>query len=141
MTVWHRKRSFQKLRREWYAKLKENGFRDIEQDVDAFGTSGGMLLGVSAGDLRRKLYKSETEDYYRFARQYLHTMPTGLERAIWQLHSEGVSMARGRVMLAKVWGKVSESRWYKVVNKHKTRMLRRLNDEMDEKAKEAMKHE
>lgn len=88
---WHAKPEVQELKREWYGKLAKSGFVDIEQDVDDEGTPGRYLLGMSQGDLRRNLYQSGTDDYFRYARQHLWEMRYGKRRAIWRLHTEAVT--------------------------------------------------
>lgn len=102
-------REFRKLEAEWYGKLKESGFRDLEVR-DAKGRDTGMLLGVSVGDLQRDLYDPETQRYYELARAHVHRVerraraarsspslaPNEVARAerladVWSLHSEGLS--------------------------------------------------
>lgn len=88
-----------KLQKLWYAKLKSQGFHDIEQD-------NGMLKDWSS-----KFYTSQfketngtrTEDkivinsakaeYYRLAEHFLNSYKFNnkLEHNIWDLHSQGKS--------------------------------------------------
>ena len=138
---WHETPEVQALRREWYAKLKEKGFKDIEQVVDDRGTVGALLLGVSQGDLRRRLYKPETEQYYTLARQHLHTVRRRKlkhARAIWALHSEGYGERRGCAVLAAKGKTVTPGHYKKVVNDERERMMRRVMKTADENAKAAI---
>lgn len=137
---WHEKPEVQALRREWYARLAEDGFKDIEQVVDDKGEVGCLLLGVSQGDLRRRLFKPETEEYYRLARQHVHTLRygDGHRRLIWALHAEGYGAKRGIAELAKKGKTVTRSRYEKVVREERARMMRRANREADRAAKAAI---
>ena len=142
---WHETPEVQALRREWYAKLKEEGFKDIEQVVDDRGTVGALLLGVSQGDLRRRLYKPETEQYYTLARQHLHTIERRpaksrmrCAQAIWALHSEGYGERRGCAVLAAKGKTVTPGHYKKVVADERARMMRRAMKEADENAKAAI---
>lgn len=91
---WFDDDEFVALRDAWYAKLKEEGFEDIEILDKRTKHPGCMLKGVSPGDLRRGLYKPETEEYYRIARRHVWKLHTPLEREIWRLHAEGHSRSR-----------------------------------------------
>jgi len=86
---------FLDLRDEWYAKLKEEGFDDIEVIDEITRQPGHLLRGVSPGDLNRsesrKFYKASSEEYYRLARQYVWTLPRGAQRQAARLHADGLS--------------------------------------------------
>lgn len=122
----------------WYAKLKADGFKDIEQPVGDGSRFGDLLLGVSPGDLRRRLYSTESEDYYRFARQHVHSLPFGLERAVWEHHSEGLSYSKIRQALLRSHGKVGERVVKRVIHENRERMLGNLAEEADRNAKAAI---
>jgi hypothetical protein len=91
---------FKKLRDRWYRKVARSGLEDIEILDHEGNVSSNMLLGVSRGDLRRNLYKKETEDYFRFARQHLWGIQGRRRRKIWELHADGYSVARIREAMA-----------------------------------------
>lgn len=141
---WHETPEFQALRREWYDKATASGFKDIEQVIDSKGTVGDLLLGVSTGDLRRRLYKPETEQYYALARQHFHTerwyrKPEGaLRRRVWALHMEGYGAKRGMAALREAGVEVTLSRWNRIVADEKARMMRRVHREADRSAKAAI---
>lgn len=135
---WHEKKEVQDLRKKWYKILEEDGFEDIEQVVDRKGNVGCLLLGVSAGDLRRRLYKEETEDYYRFARQHAHSLQPGtLRRVIWELHAEGLSAPKIRKRIERIWGKHTRKKILDIIRAEKHRMLTKLDAEVDAQAKAA----
>lgn len=87
---------FLALQRKWDARLAASGFRDLETRLSN-GEYGPLLRGMSAGDLRRRLFRPDKEAYYRWARQHLHVMrpgPDGLHRRVWALHSEGTTVPK-----------------------------------------------
>ena len=77
------------LQREWAAKLKASGFRDIE-----YGDAS--LLGISLQEPDRAPHDLEsTREYYSRAAEYLHAhrwRGQGADRKLWVLHAEGASM-------------------------------------------------
>lgn len=87
-------KTYDELKIEWYDKLKNCGFEDIEQP-------DGMLKRWSSSvfnDRRlgytyeeRRAYYDSVAEYYRLAGQLLHTykFSNGLERLVWKLHCEG----------------------------------------------------
>jgi len=94
----NKKQPFKKLQNEWYKKLKDSGFEDIE-------TPGGFLKGLSSSSGKpsnkegyswgeRELYNKSKEEYYRLAGHFLHDykFESNIEKFIWELHSNGVSV-------------------------------------------------
>lgn len=83
--------SLETLKREWYAKLKAEGFQDVE-----YGSEDGPLRvanrenrgGVSADEL------DATHEYYSRCTEFLyeHSFAEGRDRELWALHAEGVSI-------------------------------------------------
>lgn len=78
------------LQAEWYAKLKDEGFDDIEQDEEH--------LKAWHSHMFKAQYSTEAftakESYYRAAGKFLHDyrFRTLLERAIWELHANGTTI-------------------------------------------------
>lgn len=89
---------FLKLRREWYDKLKESGFKDIEHIDWTDGESGNLLNGMSLMDMLRS-YKPEQQRYFELAIQnrqriYVRHYKGYLEQwhvTAWTMHSNGKS--------------------------------------------------
>ncbi len=122
MTKWHEQEDFLKLRKEWYDKLEEKGFEDIEHIDWNDGSSGNLMDGFSHMDAVR-LYTPEAVEYYRAARAFNWVLaqppPKGVKkhpysdldclkkawpktkkrlgiakiRKIWALHAEGSSIS------------------------------------------------
>lgn len=80
----------ERLRREWYGKLKAAGFEDIE--------TGDEHNGLLKTDKRfQDGHESADEaqaEYYRLASAFLydHVFATAKERNIWAAHADGVPM-------------------------------------------------
>jgi hypothetical protein len=100
---------FLRLRKEYYEKLKEDGFKDIEITDWSTGESGNLLRGFGHMDAVRR-WTPDKERYYQLARQMAqrlsHRRYDKDERRVWRLHSEGTSfraieretgISRGRV--------------------------------------------
>ncbi len=85
---------FLELRKEFYTRLKESGFRDIENTDWSTGDSGNLLNGFGHMDAVRR-WSPESQRYYELARQKAHNMRshryTKDERVVWRLHAQGVS--------------------------------------------------
>lgn len=78
------------LRAEWYERLRESGFEDIEWGA-ASGTFSPYLKGRNCVSLCRG-YQYGIDEYYRLAGWYLHDnqeWPTEEERQIWVWHASG----------------------------------------------------
>lgn len=94
-----------KLIDEWYKKLEKSGFKDIE--VNYHGEKEPMLKKWSA-ELRRQdsrrhpVRVAAKEAYYRQCYQYtfVHKFDTGVDRAIWAAHAEGLTSGQIKAKLA-----------------------------------------
>jgi len=115
MTKFYETEEFRRLQKEWDSRLSDSGFVDLEQRHLMGGCEGRYLLGMSSGDLCRRLFKAETADYYRAARQHAWEMPHGVPRHIWELHAEGLSVSKIVRSLKP---------WYGCGRKKVTRILR-----------------
>lgn len=77
------------LQREWYQKLKDTGFQDIEVysggEQNRYRTNSGWIEKMGA---ERFLIK---RDYYILAGHFLHDhdFKSEGEKEIWSLHSDG----------------------------------------------------
>lgn len=76
---------FKELQKKWYAILKKEGFKDIE---DSFQFHGSYFkCRYSLVQYKHKLY------YYQLACQFLerHDFASPTERAIWSHHANGMT--------------------------------------------------
>lgn len=118
---WYEEREFLDLRDEWYAKLKAEGHQDIEI-VDRITRQHGPLMhGPSMGDLRRGLYKPETEEYYASCRKHLWRIKarpavTHSRVRVWELYSEGYSAKRIATTTGYSQGYVNKVLKYEIKN-------------------------
>ena len=81
------KRDLLRLRNEWYAKLKDEGFVDIEKaQLEDYGS-----------DLKRynstQNFKEAQVEYYERAKEFLlnYEFPNESEKIVWELHSQGMT--------------------------------------------------
>lgn len=115
------KRELIRLQKEWYKKLQDEGFVDIER-FDKRGNPSDILkfnFNIKGRDLEAE------EEYYSICRAYLHTFKfkNKKEYEIWRLHSEGFSYNK----ICKTLKKLSYWNVFATVNEIKDYMLRDLN--------------
>jgi hypothetical protein len=84
---------YAKLKKIWYAKLKDSGFIDIEP-YGKFFRGGSLKWKFNPNDEtgHSKDFKAK-EEYHYLARQLLNenVFKTNLHKIIWEYHSEGIS--------------------------------------------------
>ncbi len=120
------------LLKTWYAKLKKDGFKDIEQDEDNLKVWSNVFIRPDANVKNRNDYnarpksvrqkKDEFEakrDYYYYAEHFLtnHKFQSERERIIWEYHVHGVSARNTSKLLEKVKINISKSAVNDVVKK------------------------
>ena len=78
----------QALQKQWYAKLADEGFEDIEWTK---GNNSPYLK--TALNTKDPFHFVAKQEYYNMAESYLHNRMElrGRERFIWKLHSEGAT--------------------------------------------------
>lgn len=83
-------KEFNTLQKEWYSKLKDSGFEDIEQNELDLKLWSSHFFKVR----HNATLFSAKEEYYRMAGHFLYdyTFSNEHEKQIWALHSTGVSI-------------------------------------------------
>jgi hypothetical protein len=121
---------FNTLKKEWYKKLKDKGFKDIEQDEDTLNFWAGTRVAFN--------YTAEEFDYkqtyYRYAGMFLndHKFDNKMEKLIWEQHASGVSIRNIVKLLKKKRYLVYRSKVHLIVKKLRDLMLaqhRQANDD------------
>jgi len=94
------------LQARWYKKLKDSGFKDIEDDVGRLKTWSGHAINLNFNEplaptrvYSSKVWKVSQAEYYRLAAQFLynnefpsdHFYPSEWYEYIWSLHVEGLT--------------------------------------------------
>ena len=81
---------FRKLQKEWYARLKDSGFIDIEHTTP--GKQDEALLGFNSF-VAKKRYKPEVAEYFRRCRHHLtnYRWRDRVDRQLFQWHTNGLS--------------------------------------------------
>ncbi len=89
-----------KLTAEWYKKLKDSGFKDVEV---GFGPYTSKPLVVKVGHRDGGPWEPKAE-YYRLALHFLNewSFKNRLEETIWAYHTEGLSVRNIVITLNKV---------------------------------------
>lgn len=94
-------KEFLKLKLEWYDKLKQSGFVDLENPYNEYLP---LKQNIRTSTNRFQDFES-VEEYYMQCRHFLNVCKTfsQSERQIWALHSEGLSIREiaDQVKLAK----------------------------------------
>lgn len=78
----------QKLQKEWYAKLRESGFKDIEQ------ADGNLKIWSRFFKGKLDTLQGEAKaQYFRAAGQFLHShqFASEYDKTIWDMHANGIS--------------------------------------------------
>lgn len=92
---------FKKLQKEWYEKLKKEGFDNIERkDGSVRGLGSSRNSPGNPGHNKgyhwheREVYNKSKEEYFRLAGHFLyeHKFSSKLERYIWELHANGLGV-------------------------------------------------
>ena len=112
---------YDKARALWYARLKKSGFNDIEQDDENLKAWSCKIVGYQPG-----VVVNQKETYYYLAAQYLnyHEFKAPVEKSIWMYHSEGLYPREIAETLTKLKVKISKSKVWLIIRKHKARMLK-----------------
>lgn len=94
MTEWFKTPKLRKLQAKWYGKLKKKGFEDIEYDEDHLKLSSERFVVRNSGAYANPTLTSAKYEYYSSCRKFLneYTFKNKKERAVFELHSEGVSI-------------------------------------------------
>ena len=93
-----RSKELEDLRLEWYAKLKQEGFKDIERFDEAMKTDAGNNIQT-----RQTLSSYDIKsEYYRIAGHFLHDhkFENEFDRKVWEQHCEGISIRSMEVTLS-----------------------------------------
>src|SRR5882672_4335109 len=104
------------LQAEWYKKLKESGFVEIEDTKSGAlkEWSGHYVQGKRDKDFARDLIR-EVDTYFHSARSLLHGFSFGCSRdkRIWNLHCNGLSTRQ----IASRIGNIDHCTVYQVIKK------------------------
>jgi len=142
-----RKLNYIQERNKWYAKLKKEGFKDIESlrgqtkvdESDRIGRNTftrlpqgaasenklTVLPGADTSKNRRERFKTAyivhkaKEDYYYMTEQFLNSydFESGLEKVIWEYHSNGMSKRNITKTLLGVKIKINSTKVWQIINK------------------------
>lgn len=113
-----------KLQQEWYARLKREGFHDIETVLPDGSSSPLLKPSPGAQGRRYRALEMETrQDYYTLAGQYYwaNKWLKEREKEVWKLHSEGLSYRKIIKALRPTY-KIGLQSVTNIIKKHKKLM-------------------
>lgn len=89
----YRSPEFLKIQKEWYDKLKDNGFEDTEEYNEEIGSDGISFLKRSSKCFARR-YNDSTFSRYQLYRSFLVNgdFLSFLDRKIWGMYADGQSL-------------------------------------------------
>lgn len=116
---------FKQLKDHWYEKLKESGFKDIEENED-------RLIQWHAGYFYSRhspLRFRSRETYYQIGSRFLqtHIFETDHQKRIWELHISGLSIRQ--IALEE---RTKACRVFIVIRDLKQVMMKQREEEEDE---------
>lgn len=96
---------FKELQKNWYKKLKEEGFVDIEKEKHGFKSyiyANGAGLVEGKKNQYSATYRNSKIEYYRAAEHFLneYKFKSNLDKVIWEYHSNGISTREISKLLA-----------------------------------------
>lgn len=118
---------FKKLQKEWYAKAKESGFDDIEQEDGNLKVWSHQFFKVRHN---QTLFEAKQE-YYRLAGQFLHShkFADDVEKKIWEYHATDATSIRDIVKeLANIGVKTNKNKVNAILRNLSEQMLKEIND-------------
>ena len=120
---------YNKLKKEWYKKLEESGFKDIEQDEDnlkSWSLSKALRNKNNGQGIETVVQKREAvESYYRLAGHFLHEhrFTSKLQKTIWEAHANGESIRDIVSLLATHGIKVTKNPVNLVIKELRAKMI------------------
>lgn len=111
-------KDFKKIQKEWYAKAKASGYEDIEEDSHGEQRLKKYVANYLWLKHRPDRYALQA-NYYRAAGHFLydHKFKNELEKKIWTLHAEGVSVRIIAERLSKEHYKISKWRAHTTIQR------------------------
>ena len=106
----------QKLQKEWYEKLRQSGFKDIEQE------DGNLKIWSKFFTGKLDTLQGEAKvQYFRAAGQFLHSyqFESAYDKTVWDMHANGIS---GRSIARQL--KVNKRVVFAVIERLKKEMLK-----------------
>lgn len=115
-----KKSEFQRVQDYWYAKLKDEGFDDIEYQGGSIKSAAPRSIGSMDPILREA-----TQEYYYMAHHFLNSykFESEMERVLWDYHTNGISV-RNIARLLKEAGqpKMKKSTVWNILRELETKM-------------------
>ena len=127
-------KQLKQLQAKWYARLKKEGFEDIEQDEN-------LLKNWSSSRLRKSrnsnneieqtlLYNESKQSYYRLAGFFVndYAFESELDHMVWSYHAEGKSLRQMSKLLKAQGNDISYTRAKEIIHKLRAIMLKHYKE-------------
>lgn len=116
-----KKTDYERIRKYWYDKLKEEGFVDIEYADGSLNIGHPRSTHYEDPELRQIAL-----DYNIMAIDFLNTyvFANKLEHIVWEYHTEGFSVRDISSTLAKINIKINKDKVWKIIDRLEKRMKR-----------------
>ena len=116
------KKNLLKIQKEWYKKLKSEGFDDIETLLPngEFSTYTKNAAGVNGHKYRKDFIESKQSHFINAAKYYTDNKDwdESYEKEVWKLYSEGVPYRKIISLMSKT-KKLSLEKVSKIINKYR----------------------
>jgi hypothetical protein len=98
-----KKLNYEKLKEKWYAKLKKEGFEDIESDENNLKVYASTLFNKHKSAIQNGGWQAKAS-YYSMAERFLneYVFDTNLDKVIWEYHTNAISVRNIVHLLKKV---------------------------------------
>lgn len=118
-------KEFKKLQAEWYSKLEDEGFQDVEQDEEHLKRWTSSFFKTRYNPT---LWKAK-EEYYRAAGHFLHDykFSNDTEKLIWELHGEAMSIRNIALVLKAKGIKSYKRRIHETIQKLAKEMVNKCS--------------
>lgn len=117
------KDNYQKLKAEWYAKLKKSGFEDIEGDEDNLKIWSSTYFAHKLRTTHSGSWQAKAS-YYSMAERFLqeYKFESNLDYAVWEYHANGISVRDITATLKKANVKTNRHYVWLIVRKLENEM-------------------
>lgn len=132
-----RQTEYERLKKIWYAKLKKEGFVDIEDpnpNLTRISNSDAFNKDLSYGNQHSFTWQRSKEEYYNMATYFLnhYKFQSNLDRIIWEYYSVGLGSYAIMETLRRVEKKITIDKVKAIISRLQKIMIVGSYEEIDE---------
>ncbi len=111
--------SYEQLKKDWYKKLEESGFKDIEDDLGLLKDWDSLRFKKSSSGVLPEQMEM-IRDHYTRATHLLHEyhFPSLTHRIIWTGYSDGLTLDEIVKQLSKTKHPLKRSQVHKIISQY-----------------------